>query len=246
MSLITTMVNTFGGRWFDMDWKPQLTSEPWKKAVTFYVDLLNRDGPPGAPSNGFNENQALLAGGHCAIWVDATSAAGRLYNKATSKVGDVLAFAQSPIEVTPKGAAVFWTWSLAIPSSTKKLEAAKSFVKWATSKEYVTRVGETAGWVAAPPGTRKSTYDNPNYQKAAPFAKMVLAAIMTADPTNATKDPVPYQGVQFVAIPEFQGIGTSVGQTIASVLAGQQSVDAALKAAQDDATQTMEQAGYFK
>ncbi len=246
MGLITTMVNTFGGRWFDMDWKPQLTSDPWKNAIKFYVDILNRDGPPGATSNGFNENQALFASGKCAIWVDATSAAGRLYNKATSKVGDVLAFAQAPTAVTPKGAGWFWAWSLAVPSSTKKLDAAKSFVKWATSKEYVTRVGETQGWVAAPPGTRQSTYDNPEYKKAAPFADMVLKSILTADPTNATKDPVPYKGIQFVAIPEFQGIGTSVGQSIASVLAGQQTEDAALSAAQDEVTQTMEQAGYIK
>lgn len=246
MGLITTIVNTFGGRWFDMEWKPQLTSDPWKKAIGFYVNLLKRDGPPGATSNGFNENQALFASGKCAIWVDATSAAGRLYNKATSKVGDVLAFAQPPVNVSPKGNGWFWAWSLAVPSSTKNLDTAKSFVKWATSKEYVKRVGETAGWVAAPPGTRQSTYDNPEYKKAAPFAGMVLKAILTADPTNATKEPVPYKGIQFVAIPEFQAIGTSVGQAIASILAGQQTEDAALGAAQDEVTQTMQQAGYIQ
>ena len=81
---------------------------------------------------------------------------------------------------------------------TKKADTAKSFVKWATSKAYVQRVGETEGWVAAPPGTRKSTYANPQYQKAAPFAATVLAAIESADPTKQTKDPVPYTGIQFV------------------------------------------------
>jgi hypothetical protein len=96
MGLITTMANTFGGSWFNMAWQPQLTSAPWEKAVQFYVDLLRHDGPPGATTHGFNENQALFATGKCAIWVDATSAAGRLYNKETSKVGDVLAFAQAP------------------------------------------------------------------------------------------------------------------------------------------------------
>ena len=99
---------------------------------------------------------------------------------------------------------------------------------------------------AAPPGTRQSTYDNPEYKKAAPFAGMVLKAILTADPTNATKEPVPYKGIQFVAIPEFQAIGTSVGQAIASILAGQQTEDAALGAAQDEVTQTMQQAGYIQ
>ena len=33
--------------------------------------------------------------------------------------------------------------------------------------------------------------------------------------------PVPYVGVQFVAIPEFQGIGTTVGQQFSAALAGQ-------------------------
>lgn len=167
MGLVTTIVNTFGGRWFDMEWQPQLTSEPWTEAITFYSDLLKRDGPGGATSNGFNENQALFAQGRCAIWVDATSAAGRLYNKDFSTVGDVLGFAQAPTKVTEKGAGWFWAWSLAIPATSQKVETAKSFVKWATSKEYVERVGETEGWVAAPPGTRKSTYENENYQDAA-------------------------------------------------------------------------------
>ena len=246
MGLVTTMVNTFGGRWFDMQWQPQLTSEPWKQAITFYVDLMHRDGPPGATSNGFNENQALFASGHCAIWVDATSAAGRLYNKATSKVGDVLAFAQPPIKVTPRGAGWFWAWSLAIPSTSQKTATAKSFVKWATSKDYVKRVAENSGWVAAPPGTRRSTYDNPDYQKAAPFSAMVLQSILAADPTKPTKDPVPYTGIQFVAIPEFQGIGTNVGQAVAAALSGQQSVDQALSGAQRATEQTMKQAGYIK
>ena len=246
MGLITTIANTFGGQWFNMQWQPQLTSAPWEKAAKFYVDLVRRDGPPGASANGFNENQSLFAAGHCAIWVDATSAAGRLYNKSTSKVGDVLAFAQAPTEVTSRGAGWFWAWSLAIPSTTKQAAAAKSFVKWATSKEYVKRVAENAGWVAAPPGTRKSTYENPEYKKAAPFADMVLQSILAADPTKPTKDPVPYTGIQFVAIPEFQGIGTNAGQDLASALSGRTGVTDSLADAQRSTERTMKQAGYIK
>jgi len=135
---------------------------------------------------------------------------------------------------------------LAIPASSKKLDAAKSFLKWATSKDYVKLVGESEGWVAVPPGTRKSTYDLPEYQKAAPFAETVVKSILSADPSKPTKDPVPYTGVQFVAIPEFQAIGTSVGQQIASALAGQQTVDAALDAAQKQVEQVITRAGYPK
>ncbi|OHV86528.1 sugar ABC transporter substrate-binding protein, partial [Mesorhizobium sp. ORS 3428] len=232
MAYVGTLVNTFGGRWFDMDWKPQINSDAWKKAIGWYVDTMKKYGPPGISSNGFNENQTLFASGHCAMWIDATSAAGRVYDPKQSKVADKVAFAKAPVAVTPNGSAWGWAWSLAIPTSTKKAETAKSFVKWATSKAYVQRVGETEGWVAAPPGTRKSTYASPDYQKAAPFAATVLAAIESADPTKQTKDPVPYTGIQFVAIPEFQGIGTQVGQAVAAAVTGEQSVDDALNGAQ--------------
>ncbi|MCZ7455440.1 sugar ABC transporter substrate-binding protein [Rhizobium rhizogenes] len=246
MAFLGTMINTYGGRWFDMDWKPQLTSEPWKKAIADYVALMTSYGPPGAAANGFNENQTLFSSGRCAMWIDATSAAGRVYDPKQSQVADKTAFTRAPVEVTPNGSSWSWSWNLAIPNSTKKLETAKSFVKWATSKTYVKTVGESEGWVAVPPGTRKSTYELPEYKKAAPFADTVLKAIMSADPSKPTKDPVPYTGVQFVAIPEFQSIGTVVGQQIAAALSGQQTVDAALEGAQKQVERDMTRAGYIK
>src|SRR2546427_1847161 len=59
MALISTMANSFGAQWFDMAWKPQLTSQPWKNAANFYVDLLKNYGPPGSSFNSFNEILAL-------------------------------------------------------------------------------------------------------------------------------------------------------------------------------------------
>lgn len=246
MAFVGTLVNTFGGRWFDMDWKPQLTSPEWKAAVGFYVDLMTKYGPPGATSNGHNENRALFASGKCGMWIDATSAAGYIYNPKESTVADKTAFTNAPTKVTPNGAGWAWAWALAIPASSQKVDAAKSFLKWSTSKEYVNLVGESEGWVAAPPGTRKSTYEGAKYKEAAPFADFVLSSILAADPAKPTKDPVPYTGVQFVAIPEFQALGTTVGQNVAAALAGQMTVDQALEASQQEAERVMTQAGYIK
>jgi sorbitol/mannitol transport system substrate-binding protein len=246
MAFLGTLVNTNGGRWFDMKWQPQLTSQPWETAINYYIDIMKADGPPGASGNGFNENQVLFSGGKCAMWIDATSAAGRVSNPKSSEVADKVGFAVAPIAVVPNGSAWAWSWALAIPTSTKKEAAAKDFVRWATSKDYVKLVGETEGWVAAPPGTRKSTYDNPDYQKAAPFAPIVLNAIMVADPNHATKDLVPYTGVQFVTIPEFQGIGTNVGQDISAALSGSTTVTDALEKAQASTASVMTKAGYIK
>lgn len=246
MGFLSTMINTYGGRWFDMDWNPTIDSPEWKEAITDYVELLNNYGPPGATSNGFNENLSLFASGNCAMWIDATVAAGLLFNPAESQVADTVGFARAPVAKTEKGANWLWSWSLAIPATSDAKDAATQFITWATSKEYIQLVGEQVGWASVPPGTRHSTYENPNYTEAAPFAEPVLAAIQSADPTDSTLNPSPYIGVQYVGIPEFQAIGTQVGQTIAAALAGQMSVDQALQSAQASVSRTMRQAGYPK
>ncbi len=246
MGLIDTILNTFGAVWFDMSWKPQLTSEEWKKAITFYVDLLKKDGPPGASSNGFNENLTLFASGKAAMWVDATSACGPLYDRTQSKVADKTAFAQAPVAVTPNGSHWLWSWALAIPKSAKQPEAALKYAEWATSKEYIKLAAEDGGWATVPPGTRKSLYDNQEYLSAAPFASVTLQAMQTADPTKQAIKPVPYVGVQFIGIPEFQSFGSVVGQNISSALAGQETVEQALKKSQQQVENAMKQGGYLK
>ncbi len=244
MAYLDTLVNTYGGRWFDEKWNPQLNTKPWHDALSFYIDLMRKDGPPGANSNGFNENQALFATGHCAIWIDATSGAGLLYDKNQSQVADKVAFTAAPIAKVPNGSHWFWAWAMAIPTTSKNVAVAKSFLQWSTSRDYIELVGKTDGWTVVPPGTRASTYENPDYLKAAPFAGFVKTAIMTADLNHPTAEKVPYTGIQYVAIPEFQAIGTTVGQMVAAALTGQMSADEALKQAQASVTATMQQAGY--
>ena len=138
-----------------------------------------------------------------------------------------------------------WAWSLAIPAGTQKEEAAQKFIGWATSKGYTELVASKEGWANVPPGTRTSLYANPEYAKV-PFAKMTLDSINSADPTKPTVKPVPYVGVQFVAIPEFAGIATSVGQIFSAALAGEKTSDEALAEAQAVTTREMTKAGYIK
>ncbi len=245
-AFLTTMVNTFGGQWFDMKWKPQLTTKPWHDAITFYVDMMNKYGPPGSANNSFNEILALYNEGKCGMWVDATIAASFITDPKQSKVADKVAFAQAPTMVTPKGANWLWAWALAVPAGTKHTAEAQKFIEWATSKEYVNLIGKEVGWGNVPTGTRKSTYTNENFLKAAKFAAAEKAAIDSANPNDATLPKSPYVGVQFAAIPEFQSIGIAVGQQLSSALAGKISVDAALKASQAAADREMKKAGYYK
>ena len=246
MAFLTAMSNSFGARWFDEAWKPQFDQPEWKATLDFYVKLMKDAGPVGASSNGFNENLALFQQGKCGMWIDATVAASFVSDPKASKVADKVGYALAPDNGLGKRSNWLWAWNLAIPAGTKKTDAAEKFVAWATSKHYTELVASKEGWANVPPGTRTSLYNNPDYQKAAPFAKMTLDSINAADPTKPTVKPVPYVGVQFVAIPEFQGLGTTVGQLFSAALAEQMTVDDALKQAQDAATATMTEGGYIK
>ena len=244
MAFLTAMSNSFGAKWFDMEWKPQFDSEEWKQTLTFYLDLMNEYGPPGASSNGFNENLALFQTGKCAMWIDATVAASFVTNPDDSEVADQVGFALAPDNGLGKRGNWLWAWNLAVPAGTEKEDAAKAFIEWATSKEYTELVAEKEGWANVPPGTRTSLYENPEYLEAAPFAQMTLESIEAADPQNPTVDEVPYVGVQFVAIPEFQGLGTAVGQQFSAALAGQITAEQALANAQTLTEREMKRAGY--
>ncbi|MXN52494.1 extracellular solute-binding protein [Shinella sp. AETb1-6] len=246
MAFLTALNNSFGGRWFDENWQPQFDQPEWKASLQFYVDLMKDAGPQGASSNGFNENLTLFQQGKCGMWIDATVAASFVSNPKDSTVADKVGYAIFPDTGNGNHGHWLWSWNLAVPASSTKAEAAQKFIAWATSKGYTELVASKEGWANVPPGTRTSLYKNADYEKAAPFAAPTLAAMDAADITKPSVKPVPYTGGQFVAIPEFQGLGTTVGQLFSAVLAGQSSVDDALAQAQTAAVREMTRAGYIK
>ncbi|MFN3993252.1 MAG: ABC transporter substrate-binding protein [Tabrizicola flagellatus] len=244
-AFITAMSNSFGARWFDENWVPQFDQPEWKATIDFYLNLMNNYGPPGASNNGFNENLTLFQQGKCGMWIDATVAASFVTNPKDSTVADKVGFALAPDNGLGKRGNWLWAWSLAIPSSSDAKDAAKVFIDWATNKDYLALVASKEGWANVPPGTRTSLYENPEYAKV-PFAKMTIDSINSADPNNPTVKPVPYVGVQFVAIPEFQGLGTTVGEIFSAALAGSKTADQALAEAQAAVTEEMKAAGYIQ
>jgi sorbitol/mannitol transport system substrate-binding protein len=246
MAFLTALNNSFGGRWFDEKWQPQFDQPEWKASLQFYVDMMKDAGPQGASSNGFNENLTLFQQGKCGMWIDATVAASFVSNPKDSTVADKVGYAIFPDTGNGNHGHWLWSWNLAVPASSTKAEAAQKFIAWATSKGYTELVASKEGWANVPPGTRTSLYKNAEYEKAAPFAAPTLAAMDAADITKPSVKPVPYTGGQFVAIPEFQGLGTTVGQLFSAVLAGQSSVDDALAQAQTTAVREMTRAGYIK
>jgi len=229
MAPLDTMINTFGGSWFDLNWKPQLSTPPVQQAVTLYANLLQNYGEPGASTSGWEECLGLMGQGKGAMFYDATSLAGVLETPSQSKVAGQMGYAYAPTAVTTNGSRWLWAWSLDMIKSSRNKDAAFQFMTWATSSQYLTLAGKTFGWASVPPGTRTSIYQNPDYQKAAPFAQVTLDSINTATPDHPTLNPVPYHGVQYVGIPQFESVGQSISDLMSAIVAKKITVSQALQ-----------------
>ncbi len=180
------------------------------------------------------------------MWIDATVAAGMLFDPKRSKVASHLGYAPAPTATPGRRGGWLWSWALAIPTSSKNKKEALQFISWATSKDYLLRVANNYGWVAVPPGTRKSTYANSDYIKAAPFAQFVLDAIESADMKKPSVQATPYTGIGYVSIVEFPAIGNQVGLEIEKALRKEQSAPDALAKSQIFVEELMKRSGYFK
>lgn len=229
---LTTVVQTFGGNWYDEDWNATVDTPEWKEAVSFYKEMLDTSGQSDPVSYSFNECLTALKEGKAAMWADASVAASIL-EADDSPVKGQMGYAHMPIVETDESGWL-WSWNLAIPASTKNQEEAEEFVKWATSKEYINLVGEELGWSLVPPGSRSSTYELPEYKEAAAaYAPITLDVMTSVDPAQPGVDPQPWVGIQYVSIPEFQDVGNQCAQLVADYLADRTTVDDALAQCQE-------------
>jgi sorbitol/mannitol transport system substrate-binding protein len=229
---LTTVVNTFGGTWFDKDWNARVDAPEFKAATQFYVDLVRAHGEIGAPQAGFTECLNNMVQGNAAMWYDATSAAGSL-EAADSPVKGKMGYVAAPV-VKTESSGWLYAWSWSIQQASDKKDNAWKFISWASSKQYEELVGKEFGWSEVPAGKRTSTYENPDYLKeAGAFAEPQRDAIAAADPRNPGVQERPAIGIQFIDIPEFTDLGTQVSQYVSSAIAGQMSVDEALDRGQD-------------
>jgi sorbitol/mannitol transport system substrate-binding protein len=229
---IDTVINTFGGRWFNTAWQAQMTSPEVTRAVSSYVSMVQKYGEPGAPESGFSECLTLYSQGGAAMWYDATSAVSVIEDPASSEVADRNGYAWAPSQDSrPSG--WLYTWSLSIPSICPDKQAAWDFISWMTSKSYIRTVGEKLGWSHVPPGSRFSSYQIPQYKKlSAAYGPLTQQSINATNSAHPTVDPVPYTGIGFLDIPEFQDLGENVSEQFSAAIASQKPVTSALALAQ--------------
>jgi sorbitol/mannitol transport system substrate-binding protein len=230
---LDTVINSFGGRWFNPAWQAQLTSPEVTRAVSTYVSIVQKYGEAGAPEAGFSECATHYGTGGAAMWYDATSAVGVIEDPQNSSVAGRNGYAWAPSQDgRPSG--WLYTWSLAIPSTSPHKQQAWDFIAWMTSKSYIRTVGQKLGWSHVPPGSRFSSYQIPQYKKlSAAYGPLTLQSINATNTAHPTVEPVPYTGIQFLDIPEFQDLGTNVSEQMSAAIAGQKSVASALAQSQE-------------
>jgi sorbitol/mannitol transport system substrate-binding protein len=245
LSPFMTVVNSFGGRWFDEAWNPQLLSEEFVAAAEFYVGVLREAGDPTQAVATFSSGLEAMQRGRSAMWLDSTVAGGLLSNPLISSVADTVGFVKAPTQGCSNGSAWLYSWALGLVKGSTKSDAAFRFMRWATSGEYLELVADTAGWASIPPGTRSSIYADQRYTSAAPFAQLTLDSIDGADPSSPSCLPVPYAGINVVYIPEFAEIATYVGGGLVGAVHGQTSVTEWLTDAQAHVVAAMTTAGYL-
>ena len=242
----TTVLNTFGGTWWSStpDGKPakaQVDQPAFKTALDFYAKLVQDAGEKDAANSSFNECLAQYQAGKVAMWYDATDAAGLLEAK-DSPVKGKNGYALAPVKKT-KASGWLWSWALAIPKSSPDSTDAWKYIAWATGPEYIKDAGTKTkgGWASIPPGTRLSTYQIPQYKRAAAaFAPKTLEAMKAAPINNpgTTKRPG-LPGVQYVGIPQFQDVGNRCTQLFSSVIAGSTKDTTALSQCQEIASKAI-------
>ena len=191
MAPLTTVVNTFGGTWFDQGLEGRRSTRPeFKKATKFYVDLVQRTVRRAPPQAGFTECLNELSQGKVAMWYDATSAAGSLEAAARrSRARSATCRRRSRRPRPPAGST---PGRGACQKATKNADDAWKFISWASSKEYEKLVGDEARLVQRPgrqaglARTRTRTTG-----RRPPPSQQTQEAIEAADPHDPGVQPRP-------------------------------------------------------
>jgi len=243
-----TVINTFGGRWYDADWNAQITSPETSAAIKFYIETLQNVTPPGVTQFGNQECGQAITTGQAAMLFDDSSWAQVFFDPNTNPYAENMAVAMAPVkEAGSKPSAWFWTWAWAVPTSANNKEAALAFIKWVTGPDYIPYAAPIKGWGNMPGPARQSQYEaGSSYSEfATPFMAVLDRTLATVDGVNGTHyDDTPYTGNQYIQIPEFQDLGNRCTQEFSGAVVGQQTADEAIAKCQQYAEDVAVNGGY--
>jgi ABC-type glycerol-3-phosphate transport system substrate-binding protein len=224
----------FGGNVFrdpPNDLTPTLNTAEAIAAAENFTNLIKNYSIAGSQVYDTPDCQNAVAQGKAGLWIDALGIFPPILSPEKSTVADKV-----QIALVPGGPAGTFpqiaSHGYQIPAASKNKEAAWEFIRWATSKEMVTRWALEANFSAVP---RISVLTSPEYgekynRSKTKIGELIVEAINLAKPAYRT-------------VPEFPEVGARIGNGLNEIISGQKSVKDALDAVQKDAEQIMIKGG---
>jgi multiple sugar transport system substrate-binding protein len=171
-----------GHLWTNYPDNSGLDSQTAIEAGQYYVDALQKYGPPSAATLTWSEMVATMQQGNAGHFMnDANLFWGSLTDPSSSQVADAIGISKMAVPPTKDGQFVpgSFTWQLSTSKAASNSRAAFLFMVWATSKP-------TQQWMTlqnqAPFPTRRSIWENPKYRQkyGQNFANVSLASLQDA------------------------------------------------------------------
>ncbi|MFD2132818.1 ABC transporter substrate-binding protein [Pseudogracilibacillus auburnensis] len=130
---LMSVLYNFSDGFFDQETGEILMDDPKTvEALQFYVDMLKL-APPDVASYTHEEALSAFMSGKSAMWLDATAIAPQILDPEKSSIADNVAFVPTP-EGPAGRASALAGWSMAIPETSKKKEAAWAFIVYMNSE----------------------------------------------------------------------------------------------------------------
>jgi len=153
------MLWSFGGDWYDENYKPTINS-PEAVAALEYFKTLIPFAPAGVLTYDWDENANAFAQGKAAMNLQWQNSAPLFQDPTQSTIVGNFDFTLIPgkkqLDGSIKRTPTFGGWGLMIPKDSKNKEAAWEFIVWATSPEMELKLAY------AMPGARYSSLKNPD------------------------------------------------------------------------------------
>jgi len=223
----STFLWSWGGDYFDKDWKPIFNSKEGVAALEFFVKLLKDCAPPGVTAWGNEETTNSFAQGELAMMQMWKGLAAIVRDPKRSRVVGEEHFARMP--AGPKAQiARFGAWGHSIAADSKYKEEAYKFI-------YFYNTPENTRNVLLPEGIsicRKSVVLDPAILKDEPEFEPQMAAL-----ENAKERP---------GLVEIWEIIEIVGRAVNEAVVGTKSPRVALDEAAVEVYRLLEKAGYYK
>lgn len=211
----------FGGDIFDADGMPAIASQANIDSLQYQVDL-SKFAPPTFTTATWDEVTAQLQQGQAAQSLTWGDTAGSIEDESQSKTAGKMGYASIPVLKEGNDSySHLGSWTYTVDFASKNQDAASVFLAWALSKPVQFEMAKQGGLPAI-----RSAFEDSDLNSELPYWSQELTSL-----EQARSRP---------RIAQWGGISDALSLQLSEALAGSKSPQAALQAAQKEATKLLD------